>query len=368
MTSRATLPSEFFDITSATMLTEPLPEFVFAKMLFAADSRAQLMKSDAASFLTSMARGPRSGSGVQAPDIEEMQLALAKNIAANAITAVPECGNKGVGHTIRLNRPIFSGGGYTQADRVVGPGQSISTTPINVSGAQTSITIQRFAGPHSSGGSAPQPYAIDRLDAAKSVHELASIVGMHLAYDRWKLVDSIVAALFDSGSTYVQRSGGITADASFPASGEVPMDLETLLRAEEQLKNAGIPRFADGSYMVVLSVKQMRQLRMDPDFRAQSVFLPGQNVLENAAVYKVGNSLSVIESATVRTDTTTVSGQTIQRGVMFGPGSVGYGLDDPCRVAASNDDNYGETAKVIWLAYEGYQVLDERFQCSLRSC
>ena len=67
------------------------------------------------------------------------------------------------------------------------------------------------------------------------------------------------------------------------------------------------------------------------------------------------------------TDAVTVSGLTIQHGVMFGPGCVGRASSGPCRTAYSADDNYGETAKVIWLAYEGESLLDNRFTVSVHT-
>jgi hypothetical protein len=159
----------------------------------------------------------------------------------------------------------------------------------------------------------------------------------------------------------------VASDATFPTSGEVAVDLETLFRAEEGLKTANVPRFADGSYAAVVSPRQMRQLKTDPDFKQLAVFLPSQNPLQIASIAKVGNGITLIESNTVLTDTTTVSGQTIYHGVMFGPGAVGYGIDEACRVANANEDNYGETSKVIWIAYEGFQLLDNRFVAGIRS-
>ena len=54
--------------------------------------------------------------------------------------------------------------------------------------------------------------------------------------------------------------------------------------------------------------------------------------------------------------------------MMFGPGAIGFGVADPCRVVAASEDNYGETVKVVWLAYEAMGMLDNRMICSLRSC
>lgn len=362
--SRATVPSEFYDITSAMMLRQPEPEYLFAKLAFAAQTRAELMASDAAAVLAATGRGP-DAQGAPYGDLATNQLALGAHPLAEAVVAVTELGQRGVGHTIRINRPVFAGGGYTEAARTISSAQSISQTPIEVSAEQVAITVKRIVGPYASGGSQPQPYAIDRLDAQRSVHSLAGVVGLHLSRDRMKLVDSIFSAAFDAGANVV-RPAGIAADASLPASGEVPLDLDTLFRGEESLRSSNIPAFADGSYLTVVSPKQMRQLKLDPDFMRLAVFDRGQNPLGIPSVVRVGR-LALVESNTIQLDTATVSGQTIQRGCMFGPGAVGYGVADACRVVNAVEDNYGEQIKVVWIAYEGFAVLDNRFIVSLRS-
>ena len=44
---------------------------------------------------------------------------------------------------------------------------------------------------------------------------------------------------------------------------------------------------------------------------------------------------------------------------MFGKECVGYVRDaEGCRIALSSDDNYGETAKAVWISYEGLSVLE----------
>ena len=81
------------------------------------------------------------------------------------------------------------------------------------------------------------------------------------------------------------------------------------------------------------------------------------DVLYNA----FGGTVAVYRSTTNVTDAVTVSGCTIQHGVMFGPGMFGFGIDRACKVAAAAEDNYGETVKVVWIAYEGSGVLDNTF-------
>lgn len=364
--SRVTVPAEFYDITSSLMLKQPTPEFFFAKMAIAAQVRAAISNTDAASILSATGRGP-SMQGASVPGLDEHQLSLATDPLSSAILAVEDAAKNGIGETIRFNRPLFSGGSYTEAARTVAQNQSISLTPIEIGMEQTSLTVKRVSGPVSSSGTGVQPFAIDRLASQRSVHSLVQLVGMSLVYDRCAYLDAVVSSQFNSGS-YVQRPAGVSSDAGFPAIGEVPLDLETLLRAEQQLRSANIPRFSDGTYYVIVSPTQMRQLRTDPEFVRASQFVPGMNPVLNSTVTLVGQTLKIIECSTVPTDTSTVVGQTIQRGMMFGPGAIGFGVADPCRVVAASEDNYGETVKVVWLAYEAMGMLDNRMICSLRSC
>lgn len=362
--SRVTLPAEFYDITSPMMLRQPEPQYSWARLLFAANARAELEALNPGALFGG--RGPQAqGAGV--PSLADMQLVLAQNPLAEAIAVVQECGQKGVGHTVRLNRPLFSDTTYTEASRTIKQSDSISTVPVDVQAEQVSLTVKKFAGPYDQSNSRVAPYAIDRFDSGKSVHSLAGLVGLHLSRDRMKTVDRIVRSYFDLATTNIVRAGNISADASFPTSGEQPLDFETLTRAKEKLKNASIPTFAGGFYLCGVSPTQMRQLQNDPDFVRAAKEVPELNPVLNSSVKLLNGDIAIFESSTIVTDTATVNGQTIYRGVMFGPGAVGYGLDDPARCASSNDDNYGETAKVIWLAYEAYGALDERFLCSIRS-
>lgn len=363
--SRITLPAEFFDIVSPMMLVQPEPQRYFAQMIFASNARAELASVDAGSFFNS--RQPLPASGAPVMDLAAQQLMLARSPLGEAISVVAELGQRGVGHTIRINRPVFSSGGYTEAARVISQSTSISTTPIEIGAEQVSITVKRVAGPYDTTNARPAPFSIDRFDAGKSVHSLASLVGMHLRRDRMTYLDTVVSLMFDGASTNIVRAGNLSADSQFPASGQQPLDLDTLFRGVETLSNANIPRFADGRYMAVLSPTQIRQLKTDPEWESQAKEDPAYNLLTGGTYLNVGEDLKVVMSNTIQRDTATVSGATIQRGLMFGPGAIGYGLDDACRVAAANEDNYGENAKVIWLAYEGLAMLDESFICGIRS-
>lgn len=346
------------------MLTQPEPQYLWATIVYGAASAAEL-KADG---IQLGGRGPLPSSGGAIISLQEQQLSLAASPLASAVMVVNELGMKGVGHTIKLNRMAFLGGTFTEASRTIAQSTSISTTPLDLPAQeQASITIKRVAGPYSTVASAVAPIGIDRADAGRAVHDLAAYVSENLKRDRMKYLDTVIGALFDGASTNIVRAGGLTADASFPTSGSQPFDLDMCLRGEEVLSNANIPRFADGTYMLVISPTQMRQLRTDPDFQNQAKEDVGFNIVTGMKATRIGDGIRVMVSNTLVTDTTTVSGQTIYRGVMFGPQAVAFGIDGACRVASANEDNYGETAKVIWLAYEGSALIDQRFLCSMRS-
>lgn len=366
--SRVTLPSEFYDRTSELMLVQPEPQYVWARLLFMASGQAELRRAAALGISPDRAI---AAIGAQVPDLAEMQLLLSDTVRGEAILVSDELGVAKHGHTVRINRPIFTNSTYTEASRTVAAGQTISTTPIDLTAEQVAITIHRQCGPYAS--SSVRPYAVDRMDAEHAVHSLASTVGLHMSRDRNRYVDTVIGGLFDtvaSGNTLYpgDSANALSTDASaFVSNGDRPFDVETIFRAEENLNAANVPRFANGTYAVVLTPRQVRQLRSDPQFGRLSPFESEKNPLTTAFVGNIGKTVEVYVGTTQTIDTTTVSGVSIQHGVMFGPGKVGYANAGPCRVAASTDDNYGETAKVIWICYEGQADLDARFGCAIHS-
>lgn len=365
---RVSLPAEFFDRTSEKMLVQPEPQYLYARLLFMGSAAAELRRSDV-SVGINPDRGPGT-MGAAVPDLLDMQLLLADNIRSEALFVSDELAPGKVGHTIRMNRPVFSGGGYTEASRTIAAGTSISTSPIDVTEEQVSLTIKRVVGPFAASGSVPQPYAIDRFDAQHSVHNLAAIVGLNLARDRMKYIDAVIGALFDTVAVTVypgDATFALSTDASaLIANGDRPFDAETVFRAEQKAADAYIPRFANGMYMMTLTPQQVRQLRSDPQFQRLAVFDKDRNPLAKSYVGTLGG-VELYVSSTNTVDTTTVSGVSIHHGLLFGPGHVGYASSGPCRTASANEDNYGETAKVIWLAYEGAACLDNRLAIAVHS-
>jgi hypothetical protein len=377
VTSPAWLPSEFTEITSALMLKAPVKQFLYANMVYMADAQAQL-RADPSSFEWVSGRGvPATAGGAPVPPLESMQLMLADNIRGEVIITSDELANA-PGSVVKINRPVFTGGGYTFAQRAVGSGQTMSTTPISLTGEQVPITINRYSGPFAAGGTVPQPYGIDRFQAMQSVHSLSAKVAQYLQYDRDALLDNGIATLIDNPASGAVLYPGdpnntLSSDASaFITDGDRTFDYETIMRAVAFLQSQNIPTFADGMYRMVINPAQAKQLSLDPVYRSEAKMLVNapdpRNPILNSWVANIGRVVEVYSSTSNVVDTSTVSGVTINHAVMFGPQIVGRVRDkEGVRIALSSDDNYGETAKAMWIAYEGYAMMNQQFMVAIHS-
>jgi hypothetical protein len=346
LVNRASLPQEFFDFWSARLLVQPEPMYLHGKLL-----KMALSASLDVGGLLGMPISGRQFGGTGDPyqtDPEKGRLVLSDGLYDQSVVFVPELG-KGPGHTVRINRPSFTNTTYTQASREVASGTTISVVPIAVSSEQTSVTLRRFAGPYDQTNTRVAPLGIDRFDGSVMLHRPAQITGLNLVRDFDRTLDKFGVTLFDNATTIV-RPTGMTSDNSPAVAGDYPMTWSVLQSTERQLDDLNIPTFGNGKRVMVLHPRQ-RLARYERDI----------NPLFNGTyVSSVGN-WDIFKSTTLTTATASPSNVTVYYGQAFGPGGIGAGIGDMPRVAYNSQDNYGETALVIWLMYSGFEVLDSRF-------
>lgn len=364
--SRATLPQEFVDFHSAKLLRQPTPQFFHAAMAMNAMRLAVDFKGAWGLQVPGRTFGNEAGRPGYAT-LDEMMVKLSPEpdaVYGKAIRVEPELGKRGSGHTIRINRPKFVSSVATKAARRIVVGSAISKVSMAVGSEQVTVTIERFGGPYSDANSAVQPFGIERFDANRLIHDPSSIKDLHLDYDFHLWLDTVNVQLFDQGAAIYPD--GMTADDDSVVAADYPMSFDFLTKVEADLSGANVPKFDNGRYMFIATVKQMQQLRVDGAYQRLAEFHPDINpALKKSYRGTVGN-LDIFESTTLTTSTNANS-VSIQYGQAFGPESIGWGMDEMPRVATDSDDNYGETAKVIWLFYAGCEVLDSRFQRSVRT-
>lgn len=355
--NRASLPTEFFDITSPELLVAPEPQYMFAQLW-------KLALSASFDSSGSFGRADPGGAGAAVPGVDAMRLMLDDGIASSAIKVVAELG-KGPGHTVKINRPSFADTTYTLASRTVESGANISTTPINISNEQVAITLKRLVGPYDQANSRVAPFGLDRFDAGLSVHQLKGLVGHHLKRDFDKVIESILTGLLDTASTVV-RPGNYTADNDFVTAATGPMDYAVIAKTERVMDEANIPVFGNGRRMLVLTPRQLEGLKDDSQFARYAEDHAPHNPILNASYYKTVGRFDVYTSSSLSRINNSSSVE-VQRGVAFGPGALGSGMGDLPRVAFANEDNFGESALVVWILYAGFSLLDNRFCVSVRT-
>lgn len=359
--TRASLPEEFFDITSAQLLLQPEPQYLHAKLAKMA-VMADLQVPDALGLMPG--RTP-SSQGADYAQPMDGRLVLSDPIMAEAIHAIVGLGTA-PGMTIRLNRPRFTDSTYTQAVREVTSGATISVVPIDVGSEQAAVTVKRFAGPYDGTNSRVAPYAIDEFDSKMSIHNLAKIVGLHLKRDFDKTLDSFLVALFDvvaSGNDLYPT--GMTAVNDSTVAGDFPFDFNLINRAQEKLDTLNVPTFANGRRVGVCTPQQARQLKDDSQWARYVQYFKDVNPVFTTYIgtaanidWHVSNTLSITNNS---------NSIPIHYAQVFGPGKVGMGVGQLPRVLSASDDNYGLQAKVIWESEFGLANLDSRFGLSLRS-
>ena len=354
LVNRATLGAEFFDITSARLLVQPEPQYLYA-LLWKMALAANLSMASGIAF-----RGEIGNKGAPYKTAEDNRVGLFEDpVYASAINVVTELGNV-PGHTVRINRPKFANTTYTQASREIAMGTSISTSPINIESEQVSVSIKRFGGPFDQANGRVAPFGVDRFDAGRSVHSLGSAVGEHLQRDFDRTIESFIGVLMGLASTTLYPSGYLANTDFSDLGADGPMSMKLLSRIETAMDIALLPTFSDGFRCVVTHPLAIEQLKDDPQFARYSEFNAPVNPLLRATYYKSVGRTHIFKSTTLPTTTNGGAGILYETHA-FAPGVIGSAIGEMPRTANSTADNYGEWALVIWLMYAAFQNLDNRF-------
>lgn len=358
--SRLTLPENFYDITSAMLLLQPEPQYLFAS-LWKRAMGADLAVPDS----LGLELPDRSVTGVGADYAQrtEGRLNLSSDLLDSLIGGKFDMDGT-PGHTVFVNRPKFADTTYTRASRAVAQNATISTTAIGVGSEQVALTLQRFSGPYDQDNSRVAPYGLDAFDSKMGVHKVGKIVGLNMQRDFDKFIDSVMVALGDTANTVI-RPTGMTTDNTPAAVGSFPLDYDSINRAEESADTANLPTFPDGYRLLAVTPTQARQLKNDAQFARYAEFHRDMNALFPGYLTTV-NKLHVFKATTLTT-TANTSSIAIHRAQLMCPGAFASALGGRPYVAKSSDDNYGLTPKVVWLMNMDVILADNRFVISLRT-
>jgi hypothetical protein len=356
-TNRVSLPENFYDKTSDQLLCQPEPQYPFAALFLSAIAASLPIPAG-----LGLDGRQVVGQGTPYATADRDRLMLAQQLPVS-LFAVGLDFAKQPGDTVRINRPAFANTTYTKASRAIARGQSISTTPITIGSEQTHLQLERFAGPYDQTNSRVAPLAVEGFDANMGVFSETSMVAMQLMRDFHRFIDAIHVTLGDSGT--VLYPDGMAADNEASTADSFPMTLEQVSRTEQDMDDASLPTLPDGSRVLMLSPKQWKQLKHDPEYKAQADYHKEFNLLFPNYVGSVGK-FHIFKSVTLSrpNNSSTVP---VHRGIAIAPGAFMGGMGRKPRAASSTDDNFGETGKVVWIADLAFGIADSRFFRSVRS-
>jgi hypothetical protein len=351
------VPENYRYFYSDKLLQQPMPQFLFADLALKALATSLPLP---ANFGLDGRSIPGTGAGY--PGFDRDLFKIASDLPGN-IFALGVDFNKKAGETVKINRPAWvQSSSYTTAGRELTPRQVIGTTPSSFSGEQTHLTLKRYGGPYS--GGAVNPIGIEAYDANMGVLNLNDQAGKQLQYDFHKWLDAVHVELGSIGTAIYPDGMSAVNDAT--SDGMFPITIEQLLRLDKTMSEASLPKFADGSRLLVLTPHQVMQLKLDPDYAANSRTFAEFNILYSGNYIGKVAGFHVFESVSLST-TNNSSSVAIHYGQAFAPGAYMIGAGRPPQVRFHTSDNYGETALAIWLADLAFGVADTRFCYSVRS-
>lgn len=350
--SRDQLTQEFYDRTDSMLLKQPEPQYLYARLF----KRALNIQLNVPAGIGRMPYEIDDG-GPQYSSADRDRLNLADDISTEVFAVKADYAGE-PGHTIRFNRPAFTNTTYTQESRQIGTNQSISTVAIGAGSEQVGLTLKRFAGPYDQTNSRVAPYGLDAFDASVSIHDLSDMVGTHMQRDFDRTLDSFWITLANLGST-TKYPAGMTADNDATAKAQFPLTYEQISRTSKAQDESNLPTLGDGRRILVVSPTGRKYLKDDPQFARYAEFHKEFNPLF-PGWFATLPEYHCFQSTTLTT-TANSSSINIHTAHAIAPGAFMGGRGKTIGVRAASDDNYGETAKVVWLAYLALALADNRF-------
>jgi len=374
---RGSLPANFTDfgnrVTQNLVLPTPSPQFVFAQWAMAGRVSLAALNAGASTVQQYMTA---AGGGAPVPtDLD--RLARVADSFPGFVYVVDAFG-KEAGDTIRMQRPVYSVGGLSEADREMTGDETISTTGRAIQTEEIPVVLKEYLGPYHASGTGPAPFAIKNFDS-KYKNALLSIVGLvtqQLTYDYTYWLDTVIRDRLRA-STYTTLSNASLTDASsFTAGGGDYFTSESLVRAKQSLSDRNWKKFPNGRYGCIVPTCFNTHMLNDVEYRQLSSQHPEYNQLygyigsiQDIDLFECSTTKQYAAASVVPGEKTgtVATGVTLEEAIMFGPGAIGFGtavseqegvVGPECRFA--DDTNYGTVAKCIWYALHAFQTLDQR--------
>lgn len=369
------LSAEFTDILTQDLLVTPDPQFVFARWAYAALAAEGLKANDSynlAMMQLQEGRIPDTGARVNTDAAMSSGMGGPLALPGGSYT-FPEMihfvreANRGAGTTFKIDRPRFIDGLTTLANRKLSPTTKLFTNTQPISRDQIDVTVYEFTGPGDTVTGAPTPISLSLFAQHRAAHDLFADVSNQLRRDRYKFLDDVfityLTAAAESNATGVTYGGDAASGSVMTGSGNEPFSLDLLPKANEQLRLRYVPGLAmDSRYVLVMHPHQVQQLKNDPRYAAQSVFMPAYNILFPGYFATVENFI-ICESQRMPVVTNLGAGGNVTgyKALAIAPKAMAWACSMDAKVVRDKNDDGGRYAKFGWLSIEGFNPADQTF-------
>jgi len=365
------LSAEFTDRLTQRLLVVPDPQFVFARWAYAAAQAAGFASNDAYNAaMLQLQEGRVADVGALANTVWAMSggmggpLTLAgQNFTfPGMITMEPTAAQPGT--TIKVNRPRFTDGATTLANRRIAPQTKLAGNTQAITRDQIEVSIYEYGGPGDPNANVV-PLSMTLFTQARAAHDLLADIGNQLRRDRYKFLDdtliNYLVAAAESNANGITRGADAASNAALTGSANEPMTLDLVFKAVEQLKTRYVPGLDfDGRYVGVFHPHQIQQLKNDPRYQPLGVF-NNYNVLFPGYVGVIENVV-LCESQRMPVPTNLGAGSvTGYKGLVIAPMALTWALSRDAWAARDKADDFGRFARFVWLAHEGWAIQDSTF-------
>jgi hypothetical protein len=372
LTSPNIIPAEFNDRLSEQLLLQPDFEYFWARSAYSAmlaNGMADMEGFDLAMLQLREGRLP-AGAGASANLAEAMANGMGGPLMLSMGMTYPDLvvmvkEARLPGEVIKINRPGYINGDTTPANR-----QASNTTKLfgtnsqPITMEQVAITIVEYLGPTNAGGTLA-PISLPRFTMHRSAHDLLVDVGLQLRRDRYRFLDAkvqndIIAAATAAG--YVTRPVGMSANSDYTGAGNEPFSFDLLVSAHEQMVGRKIPGL-NGSftYPALLDTHAFAQLELDPQYQRLARYEPQYNPLFPGYQKTVNNIVVCVSNNIPRLSSFGAFSGTGYQSIVFAPRAYGWASAQDAMALRNRNDDGGRNNEWGWTAYEGLQVLDDRF-------
>lgn len=369
------IPADFQDQLSDELLLAPDANFLLAQCAFSAAAAHQFEGDSAFDLAMIQFKEGRMGpQGLMANLPEAMSAGMGGPLTLGAmrypdfVKIVTDPNKAQSGELIKINRPRFLANPTSESARIISPNDQVFGGGSQIPGMdQVPVTIKEYFGPIDTTG-AKSPLNLAEFTRNRSVHDLLKYIALLLRRDRWALVDFILhTRLIDSSNAagFVTYPSGIASAAALTSPGNESMSFDMLVRANEAMRTA--PRYAPGveakqKYVCFLDSHQISDLKLDPQYQKLSQYHAELDPLFPGYIKTVENLIICEDNNMPRLANQGVnSNMTAYQGLIVAPGVLGWASAKTTTPLRDRNDDGGRFDRYAWHAFEGWQVLDDRF-------